>query len=148
MISICDTINYMLSEQELTDVFQNVHKYLKKDGLFIFDLKTIYCYINMMGNQVWAEQNDNSYYIWENYFYEDTNLNEYVLTIFKQAENSDLYERTEEVHCQKAYELDYIKALLEESGLEFIDAFGDNFGESIHEKNERYFVVAKRRGEE
>ncbi len=145
MISVCDTMNYMLSEQELTNVFHNTHKYLKKDGLFIFDLKTIHCYINMMGNQVWAEQNDNGYYIWENYFHEDSNLNEYVLTIFKQAEGSELYERTEEVHCQKAYELDYIKVLLEESGFEFAEAFGEQFGESITEKSERYFVVARRK---
>ena len=83
MLSVCDSVNYLLHEEEMNKLFSRVKTYVKPGGYFIFDLKTAYCYRNIIGNQTWVEQDEEVSYIWENYFYEDQDINEYMLTIFR-----------------------------------------------------------------
>ena len=40
IVSICDSLNYILEEDELLEVFIRVNNYLDPNGLFIFDLNT------------------------------------------------------------------------------------------------------------
>ena len=54
--------------------------------------------------------------IWENYFYEEEAVNEYSLTIFRRQPGSDLFERFEEIHEQRAYHTDMVKKWLAECG--------------------------------
>lgn len=143
IISVCDSINYLLQEEALSAVFDRVHKYLKPGGYFIFDMKTAYCYRNIIGNQTWVEQDEEVSYIWENYFYEDSDINEYMLTIFRKQQDSNLYERIEEAHYQKAYTIPALKILLNQNGLEVVDCFDETMQEKPTENSERVYIVAK-----
>ena len=49
VISICDSINYIIDEDNLLKVFKNVNEHLKKDGLFIFDINSFYKLSNKIG---------------------------------------------------------------------------------------------------
>ena len=40
VVSVCDSMNYILEEADLREVFSRVHEYLEEDGVFIFDLNT------------------------------------------------------------------------------------------------------------
>ncbi len=142
MISVCDSVNYLLHDQQLDDLFDRVKIYLKPGGYYIFDLKTSYCYTQIIGNQTWVEQDDDVSYIWENYYYEEESINEYMLTIFKK--NADgLYEKSEEAHYQKAYEIDYLKPIIEKAGLQFVEAFGSDLKSEPTGESERYYIVVK-----
>lgn len=143
VISVCDSVNYLLQDDAMKALFTRVKKYLKTGGYFIFDLKTVYCYRNLIGNQTWVEQDEEVSYIWENYFYEDQDINEYMLTIFKKQPDSDLYERIEEAHYQRAYGVDHLREMLEESGLEMAECFDENMKKEPTESSERIYVVAK-----
>ena len=44
VVSICDSMNYILEDEDLLDVFKLVHNYLDNEGIFIFDMNTIYKY--------------------------------------------------------------------------------------------------------
>ena len=70
IVSICDSMNYMTTEEDLRDVFKLVNNYLDIGGIFIFDLNTIHKY-ETIGEQVIAENRDEGSFIWENTFYED-----------------------------------------------------------------------------
>lgn len=144
ILSVCDSINYILEEDGMRRVFDRVYQFLKPGGYFIFDLKTIYCYRNIIGSRTLAEQDEDVSYIWENYFYEDEDINEYKLTIFCRQQESSLYEKIEEVHYQRAYMLPRIRELLEEAGLSTTDCFTGE-GEEPREDSERIFIIAKRR---
>ncbi len=52
-------------------------------------------------------------FIWENYYNEEERLNEYALTLFVQ-EKGDLYRKYQEIHLQRAYTLEEMKAQIEE----------------------------------
>lgn len=143
IFSVCDSMNYMLSEEDLFQTFQSVKENLDKDGLFIFDMKTRYCFKYIMGNEMWAEQTEDASYIWENYFYEENDTNEYMLTIFKREEDSNLYRRMEESHYQRAYDMETVKDLLRRAGLEFVESFGNRIDEPEKETSERVYIIAK-----
>lgn len=143
VISVCDSVNYLLQEDTMKSLFARVKKYLKAGGYFIFDLKTVYCYRNLIGNQTWVEQDEEVSYIWENYFYEDQDINEYMLTIFKKQPDSELYERIEEAHYQRAYGVEQLREMLADSGLTMIECFDENMKKQPSESSERIYVVAK-----
>ena len=49
VVSVCDSVNYILEENELLDVFKLVNNYLYPGGLFIFDFNTDYKYREIIG---------------------------------------------------------------------------------------------------
>lgn len=42
VVSVCDSMNYILEPEELLQVFRLVNNYLDPEGIFIFDLNTRY----------------------------------------------------------------------------------------------------------
>lgn len=150
-ISICDSLNYVLETDKITDVFKKVNNYLFPDGLFLFDFNTVHKYRDVIGNQTIAENREEASFIWENIYHEDTCINEYELSIFIKddseyedlGEDAEAYVRFTESHFQKGYTLSEIKNCLEEAGLLFLEALdGENFLEA-DENSERIFVIAK-----
>lgn len=143
IISICDSMNYLVQESAMSDTFSRIRKYLKPGGILIFDMKTAYCYRDIMGNQTWVEQDDEVSYIWENYFYEENRINEYSLTIFEKQKETGLYEKIEEAHYQRAYERQELEALMNRNGLKICEVFGGTMQEEPTETSERIYIVAE-----
>ena len=150
VVSICDSMNYMTSDEDLLSVFRLVNNYLDKDGVFIFDMNTEYKYKELMGDTTIAENREDVSFIWENLYDEEKRLNEYCLTLFAKAETEDededgpaLYEKYEEVHLQRAYPLAEVKRLLAEAGLTFVAAYDVLTHEAPGPECERMYIVAK-----
>lgn len=146
VVSICDSINYILEEEELMEVFRLVNNYLDPQGVFIFDFNTTHKYRDVMGERTIAEAREDCSFIWDNYYYEEEEINEYELSLFVKEKDSDLYRRYQEVHHQRAYELETIKGLIEKSGLEYITAY-DAFTKNMPtDQSERIYVIAREKG--
>ena len=105
VVSICDSMNYITEKEDLLEVFRLVNNYLDPGGIFLFDLNTPYKYREILGEQTIAEDREDASFIWDNYFDEEENINEYDLALFIPEEHSGeiLYRKYEEVHYQKAY---------------------------------------------
>ena len=82
MVSIADSMNYITSKEDITSVFECVKKGLKPGGVFIFDLKTIHFFRDVLAENTYAENRDDSAFIWDNYYDEETRNNEYDLAVF------------------------------------------------------------------
>lgn len=147
VVSICDSINYLPKEDDLLTVFRLVLNYLDPKGIFIFDLNTVYKYKDMLGETTIAENRDEGSFIWENYFDEETGINEYDLTLFIKEENG-LYRRFEETHYQKVYGLETVKRLLREAGMEFVAAYDAFSREAVKKDSERIYIIAREQGKE
>ena len=150
VVSICDSMNYMTSDEDLLQVFRLVNNYLDKDGVFIFDMNTEYKYKELMGDATIAENREDVSFIWENLYDEEQRLNEYCLTLFAKAETEDedeegpaLYEKYEEVHLQRAYPLTEVKRLLAEAGMTFVAAYDVLTHEAPGPECERMYIVAR-----
>lgn len=144
IVCVCDSMNYILEEEEVLGILTSAARnYLDYGGLFIFDLNTEYKYREILGEQTIAENRDESSFIWENYFDEESRINEYNLTLFIK-EHRDLYRKYEETHYQKAYALDTIRSLAERSGLELLHIYDAFTHEEPKEDSERVYVVLRR----
>ena len=127
VICVCDSLNYILNEEELAQVFKTVRLYLEPDGVFLFDFNAPEKY-ESIGETVISEVRDNAAFIWENYYDGETRSNEYDITFFLEREDG-LYERQEEVHCQRAWTAEEVEALLKEGGLKTAEQFPGYPGE-------------------
>ncbi len=153
IVSVCDSMNYITTEEELLQVFRLVNNYLDPGGYFIFDMKTAYNYEVLMGDCVIAENREDSSLIWENYYDRETGINQYDITIYTKAEFEEedeadeelppLYERLEESHVQRAYSVETIISLLEKAGLEFIAVYGGCSKETPTADTDRVYFIAK-----
>lgn len=148
IVSICDSINYITDEAELLEVFRLVNNYLDPKGIFIFDFNTIYKYQEILGNQTIAEDRDECSFIWDNYYYEDEQINEYELSLFIKEKGSDLYRKFQETHFQKAYDLATIQRLIKESGLEYVTAYDAFTLNAPTKTSERVYVIAREKGKQ
>lgn len=146
VISICDSMNYITEEEDLLTVFKLVNNYLDPGGVFIFDLNTLYKYREIMGECTIAENREDGSFIWDNYFDEENDMNEYDLTLFIPEGDGGLFRKYEETHYQRGYELETIKALLKEAGLIFVDAYDAFTKEPPREDSERIYVIARENG--
>ena len=145
IVSICDSMNYILEEDDLLQVFSLVNNYLDPGGIFIFDLNTVYKYQEILGEQTIAEDREECSFIWDNFYDEEEMINEYDLTVFVQEEG-DLFRRYCETHYQRAYSLETVRALIEKAGMEVLaiyDAFTYN---KPKPDSERVYFVAREHG--
>ena len=181
VVSVCDSLNYLLEKEDIVQTFARVNNYLYPQGLFIFDFNTVYKYAVMIGDATIAENRENCSFIWENYYHEEEEINEYDLTVFVAEERNasvaggnpagqtacgermqgetgqgfcqaclcedvqaKRFRRFQEVHYQRGYRLEQVKALLLQAGLDFLEALdADTHGE-VTEESERIYVVARK----
>lgn len=165
VISVCDSLNYLLEEEDIVQVFERVNNYLYPQGIFIFDFNTVYKYAVVIGDATIAENREDCSFIWENYYHEEQEVNEYDLTVFVEEGRSGnradevsadaamrmacrqeepRFRRFREVHYQRGYRLEQMKAFILRAGLDFLEALdADTHGE-VTEESERIYVVARK----
>ena len=144
VISICDSMNYIMEYQELVEVFRLVNNYLDPKGVFIFDLNTEYKYREMLADNTFAEDREESSFIWNNFYDEEDKVNEYDLTLF--VKEGELYRKFEETHYQRAYSLDEVRRAVSESGMEFVAAYDACTRNPVQQDSERIYVIARENG--
>lgn len=145
VISVCDSVNYILDEEELLEVFLRVNNYLYPGGVFIFDFNTDYKYREVIGDTVIAENRDNCSFIWENYYDSNDAINEYDVTVFVKEEG-ELFRRFTETHLQKGYTVDSITSLLERAGMQVLVIKDADTDGEVTAESQRVYVVAKEQG--
>ncbi len=141
MVSIGDSMNYITDYGDFMQVLKKVRQFLEPDGIFVFDLKTRK-YFSDIGETTIAEDREECSFIWENYFDEETNINEYYLSVFVRGEDGR-YDKYEEEHFQRGYTLDEVKKAVEAAGLKMeriYEAFSEREGS---EENDRVYVVVR-----
>ena len=106
--SACDSINYILEEEELREVFSLVNNYLDPKGIFIFDINTRYKYAELLGENTFAENREEGSFIWDNFYDPEDDINEYDLTLYIKGEE-ERFLRFQETHYQRCYDFTTIR---------------------------------------
>jgi len=115
-----DSVNYLISDQDLAACFRAVEQALTPGGWFVFDANTIERY-----RQAWndsteiAFQDDYTLVIYRSSFDPVTGVSPLLLTTFERIDpEGDLWRRWDETHIERGYPLAEIERLLAEAGLE------------------------------
>lgn len=134
-VSLLDTINHILDEEDIIHIFESFHNYMSVGGIFLFDIGTYKHFAETLGNNVFFEDFDDFTLLWDNDFDEEEEINEASLTIFERNED-DTYSRTDGVILERYYDKEWIKDVAENAGLKFV-------GEQALD-SEREFLIFKR----
>ena len=145
VISICDSMNYIIEYEDLTEVFRLVNNYLDPEGYFIFDMNTLYKYETILADNTIAADRETMSFIWDNYFYEEERINEYNLNLFLQEEDGR-YRKFTETHYQKAYTIDEVKQAITDGGMECIAIYDAFTREAPRKDSQRVYVIAREKG--
>lgn len=154
IISVCDSLNYLLEDEDICETFRLVNNYLYPGGVFIFDFNTVYKYETVIGDTTIAENREDCSFIWENYYDEESQLNEYDLTIFVRtaeepgATAEGMFRRFSETHYQRGYTLEQMKGFVEKSGMKFVTAIDADTHGAVREESERIYIIAREFGKE
>lgn len=147
VLCICDSMNYLLTPEDLRKTFECVWGNMEDGGVFLFDMKTEYCYEELLGDEVRFEEDDTYSVIWENMYDRQQKINEYWVTMFVRREQSGLYERYDECHRQRAYSRQEVEELLSQAGFALYGCYGGELEKEPGEKEERiYFLAGKENG--
>ncbi|NLY42597.1 MAG: class I SAM-dependent methyltransferase [Clostridiaceae bacterium] len=141
VLCLMDSLNYLLSEEELLKTFKLVSNYLNPGGLFLFDLNSRYKLKKILGNNTFAVEEDEIFYVWDNNYDEKTEICEFYLTFF--VREGEKYRRIDEIHRERAYKISTVKNLLKQAGLAFLGCYEPFTFDKAQKNSERLFIIAK-----
>ncbi|BCB04898.1 class I SAM-dependent DNA methyltransferase [Bacillus sp. KH172YL63] len=141
----CDSLNYLEVESDVLETFKGVYDHLKQDGLFLFDVHSIFKMTQIFINQTFTHTDEQVSYIWDCFPGEVPNSVEHELTFFVKDDETGQYERVEELHKQRTYPVLTLKEWLEECGFEVVGITSDFTEGSPADQSERIFFSCKKK---
>ncbi|MDO5715612.1 MAG: class I SAM-dependent methyltransferase [Tissierellia bacterium] len=140
-LCLCDSLNYILEEEELAEIFHRVYGSLEEGGIFIFDLNTEEKFLNM--DRLYVDEVEDIVYIWENEFGRTCKKNVYGVNFFRLRKDG-LYERWYEEHIERAYDSKLILKFLKDSGFHGIKVYNGYKFDPNYQKAYRQVYIARR----
>ncbi|MBP2241698.1 SAM-dependent methyltransferase [Cytobacillus eiseniae] len=140
----CDSLNYLQTEAEVKETFLHVYEHLDDNGLFIFDVHSIYKMMQIFMNQTFAINEEEISYIWYSYQGEHPNSVEHDLSFFVLDQNTGKYDRYDELHFQRTFPIDQYEKWLQQSGFEVLEVTADFEDVSPQTHSERIFFICRK----
>ena len=145
IISVCDSINYLLEDQDILDTFRLVNNFLYPGGLFFFDFNTAYKYGTVIGDTTIAENREDCSFIWENLYHDEERINEYDLTVFvRRKEERETFRRFCETHYQRGYTLEEMSGFVKASGMKLLAALDADTRGEPGQCSERIYMICRK----
>ena len=131
-------------------LFERVNTFLFPGGIFVFDFKTLHLYKDVIGDSTIAEDREDCSFIWENWFDDETRINEYDLSLFIKetgaGEDENVFRKYQEIHRQRGYTLEDMKHFAEKAGLAWIAEMDSDTMGPASEESERILCVVREKG--
>ena len=137
-----DSINHIIDEDEVKDVFRKVSLFSNRGAVFVFDVNTVYKHREVLGNNCFVYENGNTFCAWQNNLDKDGVTVDISLDFFDKTENDGLYCRYSTDFSEKAYEIDDLKAWLSEVGFTVKAVFDEDSFLPLRRDSQREIIVA------
>ena len=118
IVSFFDTLNHILSEEELLLHFKTVKNNLADNGVYIFDYVDRDFMNEMFKNNIFVDKRENFTCIWQ--LSQDDQIDFIESTYFVKNKNST-YDKVKEVYTKKIYSLEILKKIIEKSRLKILE---------------------------
>ena len=152
VLACCDCVNYLTSPEDVQAFFRSAHDALRIGGVLLFDISSAYKLGYLLGWNSFTDSREDSAYLWQNNFDEESRLIEMRLEFFIRSDEKSektgkpLYERHSETHIQRAHTEEELYTWLREAGFSSIHAFNAFTFDTPDPDAERiqYFAVRTR----
>ena len=135
-----DSINHVTNISDVAKAFDRVGLFMDDEGLFIFDVNTVYKHREVLANNTFVIENENVYCVWQNSLEED-DVVKINLDFFEEEDG--VYYRSEESFCERAYSDEQLREMLLKAGFEVEAVYGDMTFEKPAETEQRAIYVAR-----
>lgn len=142
-VSVLDSINHLADVESIRKTFERVSLFAFPDGLFIFDMNTVYKHREILGNNSYIYDLDGLFCSWQNEYSSQYDSVEMFLDFFEEQEDGR-YERFQESFKEIAIEEAEIDRLLKETGFEILAKYDDYSDRPVNEKTQRIVYVTKK----
>jgi SAM-dependent methyltransferase len=142
VVSLYDSLNYVLEPEGLLACFQGVRECLQPGGLFIFDLNTIRALALDLFTQDNLRSSAPLTYSWRSKWDPKARLCT-VRMWFRWSDGDDVREFVE-VHRQRGYTDDEVQSLLTQAGFTILAVYDAYSFEPLQDRSTRVFYVARR----
>jgi SAM-dependent methyltransferase len=168
ILFLYDGINYLMDKGEYQQLFGEVHAHLKQDGLFLFDVTTVFNSTSNFNEYVDADDFGEHFYFRHSYFNAIKSMQYNDFTIFSREggagpapqktvagalalplgnHDSALYKKSMERHEQKVFPVSVVKSFVPPDLFDILGIW-DNFSFKKHSsRSERvHFLLRKKDG--
>jgi len=140
-----DSMNYLLTVNDLQETLQGVYNALRPGGTFIFDMNTIYgLAVVWMQEETYVQKDSDDFIeIHRQSFDYENEIATMLITVFKRKRR--LWERIDEVHQERGYPLADIQLLLLKNGFEIAGMYGNLSNRTdVHTTTPRVWFAARK----
>jgi SAM-dependent methyltransferase len=119
-----DSLNYLITINDLNDAFLNVFKALRQGGFFIFDMNTIYgLAVDWMRQETYIQNEGKDFMeIHQHEFDYENQIATVEITVFQKQKK--FWDRFDETHRERGYPIADLQFLLTEAGFEIMGMYG------------------------
>lgn len=140
-ICCLDSINHLNNIDDVLATFKNVYDSLNNNGLFVFDVNTVYKHNEILADNTFVFDEDDCYLVWDNEAVDDRTVR-ILLDMF--ILNGESYDRFSEEFEETAYSVEELSSLLNKVGFVDIKVYDElSYDEPKNDSERLYFVCKK-----
>lgn len=143
IISTLDSVNHLESEEHVSRCFCAAANCLKDDGVFVFDVNTVFKHREILGCNTFVYDVDGIYCVWQNEFDPGDNSVGIELDLFFE-ESDGSYSRGEESFREIAFSEDRLRKLLERAGFTVEKVYDYLTFNDPNEFSEKLLIAARK----
>lgn len=121
--AICclDSLNYLTDPKDVQRTFDRLRLFIAPGGMLIFDINTVEK-LRALDGQVFLDETEESYCVWRPEY--RRGICTYYMDLFQLADDGS-WERSLEIHRERAYTVEELTAWLKAAGFGEIRTYGD-----------------------
>lgn len=144
-VTVCtlDSINHLTDIEAVMKVFERVSLFAYPDGLFIFDVNTVYKHREVLSNNAFVYDLDGLFCVWQNeYNAEDSSVDIYL--DFFERNGQGGYDRYQESFAEQAYSRELLRQCLNKADFEVLGEYDGYTDAPPAEDSERIVYVVRK----
>lgn len=138
-----DVLNHLESAESVGRVFERTSLFMNAGGAFVFDVNTVYKHSRVLADNVFVLEKENLFCVWRNEYEKTDRSVDITLDFFEKK--GGFYCRSGEEFTERAYGLNLIKRLLEQTGFNVVGAYDDATAGPVNPKSERAVFLAEKK---
>lgn len=140
-VCMLDSLNHLLKTADLQAVFERLGLFIKPDGLFVFDVNTLYKHETVLGDNAFVYEQEDFFCAWQNSYLPHTK--EVVMQLDFFVEQDGCYDRYSEQIRERAYTENTLRRLLKTAGFEVLAVYGERGMHPPAKDEQRMVFVTK-----
>ncbi len=143
--TICtlDSLNHLTDPDDVRETIRRVSLFTEPGGVFIFDVNTPYKHREILADNTFVLENDDVFCVWQNELLAGDTVR---ITLDFFERDDDVYIRSREQFCERAYETDWLRDVLEENGLSVKAVFCEDKPIPPERDAQRIVIAAQKAG--